>query len=666
MEPQRKTDAEASEKPLTPNTGPGIPGPGASLSFIDSSFLKVLDALPYYVFLIDEHHHIVLANQATRTALKVEPEDIIGGYCPQVVHGLDHYEGCPVDEAVKKGRTVEHEVFNEKVGRWFKTTAYPTDCRSADGGRIYYHTIEDIHDSKMAGEALLRERNLSDSIVSNMPAGIAFLDNEFVIRKTNATFMDFIDKYSSRPVTPAIGQSFFRVIPGSRAQLEDWFCRVRDSGQAETRLDFELKIGRRGERRTTHWNASVTPVFDQHNEVDGIILLTKNLTEHRLLEEQLITAQKMESVGRLAGGVAHDFNNLLTAIQGYTEFALGKISQDTHLRTDLEEVLRASNRASDLTRQLLLFSRNDPVDSHPLDIKETVGNLQKMLNRIIGEKYTLVTDLPADLWTLLADPTHLEQVIMNLVVNARDAMPQGGDIVIQAENMTVTTDVDPLRPDARPGRFVCLSVTDTGMGMDLETQSRIFDPFFTTKGPTEGTGLGLSVVHGIIAQHKGWIDVSSEPEKGSRFMVCLPVAAAAAEKGVDDQVPDKQDLGRGERVLLVEDDDAVRRLIEKILRDQGYNLAVAGSAEEAREVFAGSKDGFDLLVSDIILPGENGVSLANRLRQINPGLAVILTSGYDGGPEGLSQARADGFLLLQKPFSRSRLLQVVEEILIRE
>lgn len=667
MEPKRKTSTPEVGKPPHVNGGTAAPGAGASLPFIDSSFLQILDALPFYVFLIDEHHHIVLANKATRTALQVEPEDIVGGYCPQVIHGQDHYAGCPVDEAVKKGEAVEREVFNHKVGRWFKTTAYPTDCRSADGGRIFYHTIQDIHDSKTAVEATLREKMLSDSIVSNMPAGIAFLDREFVLRKTNATFVDFIEKYSPQSAGQVIGQSYFDLVPGSRAQLEDWFCQVRDTGKTETRLDFELRIDNNGNIRKTYWNISVTPILDQEGAVEGILVLANDLTEHRLLEEQLIKAQKMESVGRLAGGVAHDFNNLLTAIQGYTEFALGNINQDTHLRADLEEVLQASNRATDLTRQLLFFSHNEPVDSQPINLEKTVKNLLKMLDRIIGEEYSLVTDLPTDLWTVLADATHVEQVIMNLVINARDAMPGGGDIIIKAENMTVAEESELMHPQARPGRFVCLSVIDNGMGMDPETQSRIFDPFFTTKGPTEGTGLGLSVVHGIISQHQGWIDVSSVPEKGSRFMVCLPVTTTAAENEAGgENNPDKHGVSPGEKVLLVEDEDAVRRLMEKILRDKGYCLAVASSAEEASDIFAAANGEFDLLVSDIILPGENGFSLANRLRQRDPDLRVILASGYNSAPDSLSQAKENAYLMLQKPFTRSDLLQAVEDALIED
>ena len=636
---------------------------GASASFINTPLMQVMDALPHYVLLIDEHHHIVLANKATREALGVTPEEIIGGYCPQVVHGVSEYAKCPISEAVKKDAAVEYEVFNKKIGRWFKTCAYPTDWRSADGGRIYYHTIQDIHDAKSAEEATLREKKLSDSIVSNMPAGIAFLDRDFVLRKTNDTYAGFIHKYSPQVDSDIIGKSYFELMPGSRSQLESWFHQVRDTGEAETRMEFELTLNNGGKMRKTFWNTSITPAHDKNGEIDGIIVLSNDLTEHRVLEEQLIKAQKMESVGRLASGVAHDFNNLLTAIVGYTEIAMESPAADGHQKDSLREVLGASNRAADLTRQLLYFSHNEPVNSKPVNLKKTVVNLQKMLERIIGENYNLQTELPDDLWVVLADTTQIEQVIMNLVVNARDAMPDGGDIVITAENTVLDEETAIEHPSARSGKFVCLTVADRGTGINKETIDNIFEPFFTTKGPTEGTGLGLSVVYGIISQHKGWIDVDSTQGLGTRFMVCLPVTAEQEEIESREKDPVVFAGTPGRKVLLVEDEDVVRKLMEKILSDCGYDVTVASDAKTASEIFNNENGGFDLLLSDITLPGENGVIFANRLKKLKPSLPVVLASGYNSAQGSLAHINGNGYSMLQKPFTRNQLLKTIKDTL---
>lgn len=665
MKAEKKNSIPEELGPLENKSKTGANGSGASLSFINTSLMQVMDALPYYVMLVDEHHHIVLANKAVREALGVTPEEIIGGYCPQAVHGMTEYPHCPVTEAVIRSAPVEYEVYDEDHGRWFKTCAYPTDLRSPDGGRIFYHTIQDIHDSKAAEEETLREKKLGDSIVNNMPAGIAFLDREFLLRKTNNIYLGFIKSYFPEMDDDIIGKSYFDLIPGSRSQLESWFCHVRDTGESETRMEFELTINNDGKARKTYWNTSITPVHGKNGEIDGIIVLSNDLTEHRILEEQLIKAQKMESVGRLASGVAHDFNNLLTAIIGYTELAMESSAVDTHQHNTLKEVLDASHRAANLTRQLLFFSHNEPVNSKPINLKKTVSNLKKMLERIIGENYNLRTELPDDLWVVQADATQIEQVIMNLVVNARDAMPGGGDIVIAAENAVLEEDAVIEHPSARTGQFVCLTVTDMGIGISKEIMGKMFDPFFTTKGPSEGTGLGLSVVYGIISHHQGWIDVSSKQNTGSSFKVCLPANVNQEKIETQEIKPVEFSDNRGLKVLLVEDEDLVRKLMEKILRDSGYGVDVAANAEQATEIFNNEGGSFDLLLSDITLPGDNGIELADRLNEVQSGLKVVLTSGYNIAPGNLAHFNENNYSMLQKPFTRFQLLKTIEDALAK-
>ena len=390
----------------------------------------------------------------------------------------------------------------------------------------------------------------------------------------------------------------------------------------------------------------------------------EDITERKHLEEQLRQAQKMEAIGTLTGGVAHDFNNILTALQGNTELASMKVREDDPVARNLSEIRKGIERAARLTYQLLLFSRQQPMEMTILNLNGMVDELTKMLKRLIGEHISLTTKLAPGLWKVKGDFGTIEQVIMNLVVNARDAMPKGGTVSVRTRNVEVDEVFCSACEEARPGRFVCLSVRDSGVGIDPNIMDRIFDPFFTTKGLGVGTGLGLSVVYGIVKQHEGWITVDSAPGNGALFEVYLPaVSIEPEEKPQNATVSLEAFRGSGERILVVEDDEIIRELSAEMLSESGYAAFAAANAREALELFEKEGGNFDLLFCDVVLPDGRGPELSEQLLKRTPGLRVLFTSGYMNEESDWQAIQERGDPFLQKPYSPSDFLRAVRDAL---
>jgi len=367
-------------------------------------------------------------------------------------------------------------------------------------------------------------------------------------------------------------------------------------------------------------------------------------------------------VGRLAGGVAHDFNNLLTLINGYSESVLKALRPSDPLYPYAQEIKRAGEHAASLTNQLLTFSRKQVIQPRPLDMSTIVNDAERMLQRLIGEDIELVTTLDPLLGRVMADPDQIHQVIMNLVVNARDAMPEGGKLEITIKNVDVDKGSLDVHPDAIPGGYVLMTITDTGIGMDEDTLQRAFEPFFTTKQPGEGTGLGLSTVYGIVRQSGGWIHVQSEVGQGTSCKVYLPRIDTWS-------VPDRAEsdgakvLRGDETVLVVEDNEAVRRLTKTILKAYGYQVLEAGNSTEAFALEKEHSGEIHLLLTDVILPGMNGKSLSERLRALRPKLKVLFTSGYTADVIARRGVLQRDVAYLQKPFGPDSLAAKVREVL---
>jgi nitrogen-specific signal transduction histidine kinase len=391
-------------------------------------------------------------------------------------------------------------------------------------------------------------------------------------------------------------------------------------------------------------------------------LLAQDISERALMERQLRQAQKMEAIGQLAAGVAHDFNNILTVIQGHAGLLQNQIEAADPRAKSLAQISRASGRAATLIRQLLMFSRKQVMQFRHQDLNETLRHSVKMLKRLVGE-HVQIDFCPQDsIPTIHADSSMVEQIAMNLAVNARDAMPDGGRLLITTALKNLNRPPTPLDPEKREGDFICLTFTDTGTGMNPEVLNRIFEPFFTTKPIGKGTGLGLSTVFGIVRQHRGWLEVESEPGRGTTFRIFFGASRQPAEKS---SAALDTTLCRGrETILVAEDEEALREMVVQVLKIQGYSVLEATSGHHALEVWDLASQPIDLLITDMIMPGKiMGGELAQSLKAKCPGLKVIYTSGYSPGMAGKDISLLEGRNFLPKPYSIGKLAQFVRECL---
>jgi PAS domain S-box-containing protein len=405
-------------------------------------------------------------------------------------------------------------------------------------------------------------------------------------------------------------------------------------------------------------NAVVVRGSDSHPVMEGLIV---NITDRKLLETQLQQSRRMEAVGRLAGGIAHDFNNLLTIIKGYAELALNRPGTQAEVAADVHQIGNAAERASNLVRQLLAFGRKQVLQPKALDLNAIVVGMDKLLNRLMGAEIQMTTTCGANIGTVKADPAQVEQVIMNLVVNARDAMPNGGKLRIETANVELDANYARDHVSVKPGPYVMLAVSDTGVGMDTETQAHIFEPFYTTKGG-RGTGLGLSTVYGIVKQSGGYIWVYSEPGAGTTFKVYLPLVGERVE-AASLTLAESDDQKATETILLVEDEEAVRDLAQTILEAQGYSVLVADSAAHAEQLAVRGSQKIQLLLTDVVMPGGGGRELARRITARNPKIRVLFMSGYTDNVIAEGGVLEAGVAFLQKPFTPRALRQKVREAL---
>jgi PAS domain S-box-containing protein len=493
------------------------------------------------------------------------------------------------------------------------------------------------------------------SLFENMQEGYAYcrmlMENDvfkdFVYLNVNAAFERLTG------LTNVVGKKVTEVIPGIREtnpELFDIYGRVASTGNPER---FETYVDALG----IWFSVSVYCPARNH-----FVAVFDNVTERRKLEEQLRQSQKMEAVGRLAGGIAHDFNNLLLVINGYSEILLHHIGEKSSLRKDVEAIRQAGDRAASLTRQLLAFSRRQVLQPKMLDLNGLVADMGTMLRRLIGEDVEFRAVLGRELGIVKADPGQVEQVILNLVVNARDAMPGGGRLTVETANVFLDGDFASKHSYAAIGPHVLLAVSDTGVGMSEDTQARLFEPFFTTKEKGKGTGLGLSTVYGIVHQSQGYIHVDSEVGKGTTVKIYLP----RVEGAVEAFSPALPEAPKGsETVLVVEDESSVRELIVRVLSEKGYRMLCAAEGNEGLRIAGNHREPIDLLLTDMVMPRMGGRELANRLEAAMPGLKVLFMSGYTEDAVSHRGVLQVGLSFLQKPFTSDALVRKVRETLDR-
>jgi PAS domain S-box-containing protein len=523
-----------------------------------------------------------------------------------------------------------------------------------DDGKPRYATgtCQDITDRRVADQQLRDSKERIRRIVDYSNDAVLLSDG-----RGKVTFASpVIERITGYSAEEFLHLNFFeQVHAADRQKLKDFSERVFASPGVPLRSQYRIR------RKDEEWVwIEVTATNWRHEPAIGSIVANlRDVSERVSLEEQLNHATKMEGIGRLAGGVAHDFNNLLTAITGYAQLLEARLAHDSVLEAHAQRIIDAAGRATDLTRQLLAFSRKQILQPVVLDINARVKGMESLLLHIIGEDIELKTVLAADLRPVRADPSQVDQVIMNLAVNARDAMPRGGRLLIETENVHLDESYTATRPDVVAGKHVQISVTDNGVGMDAATRSRVFEPFFTTKGPGKGTGLGLATVYGIVRQSGGHIWLYSEPSAGTVFKIYIP--ASDGTPAVTAPARDALPAGGTETVLVAEDEDAVRQLVGEVLTQAGYKVISAPNGHKALEMAQGVP--VELLLTDVVMPGMSGATLARQVQAMSPQIKVIFMSGYTDEAIVDHGMLIEGIEFLQKPFSPAVLLRRVRHVL---
>ncbi len=591
------------------------------------------------------------------------------GYSYDSLHGKHLWEiGCFRDIAASKNAfnvlqekeyiRYEHLPLRSKHGHVVEVE-FISNAYLVDGVKVIQCNIRDISVRTGIERALKESEKKTRAILDNIGIGVALIGPEMEVLELNRRMREWF------PLVDLEGRPacYHAICDPRRDKICD-DCPAQKTFRDGAVHEAAMQKPHAGKMRD--YRIVSSPIFNSSGEVAAVIEMVDDVTERLSLEFQLVQAQKMEAVGRLAGGVAHDFNNILTVIQGYAELALFKLDEFDPLHEDIREILKAANRSAELTRQLLAFSRKQTIAPKVIDLNETVEPMLNMLRRMIGENVELAWLPDSDLWKVKMDPAQIDQILANLCVNARDAIADVGKITIKTGMATF----DKTRFDGNsgfaPGDFVVLTIGDNGCGMDGKTIEKLFEPFFTTKAVGRGTGLGLSTVYGIVRQNEGFVKVRSEPDKGSIFKLYLPrhrgEAVDPRKKASVSGIP----KGRSETVLIVEDDVKVLKLTRTMIERLGYVALTASTVDEATRLVEKHSGKIDLLITDIVMPEMNGRDLAERLLRIKPNLKILFMSGYTSDVITRRGVLEEGVCFVQKPFQTKDLAEKMCEALGRE
>ena len=649
-------------------------------------FRQVIDINPSFIFVKDREGRFVLVNQAAAKTYSLQPEEIVGKTDFELNPSKEDAEAYRRDDldVLNSGREkfIRDETHTNDAGevRWYETTKRP--IRDASGQATHLLGVAtDITERKQAQESLAYESNLLRTLIDVLPDCIYVKDtaSRFLIANIAVGHLMGADRTED-----LVGKTDFDFFPPElAAQYYTDEQIIMQSGQALVNQE-EPTVGPTNVRR---WlSTTKVPLRNSEGKIIGIVGMGRDITERKQAEEELRKykdhleeqveerttelmrseqslrqSQKMEAIGTLSGGVAHDFNNLLTVILGYNSMILD-VAQDRELRSYALQISAASERAATLTRQLLAFSRRQVLQPKVLDLNSLLLNLDKMLQRLIGEDIEMVTVPAQYLGSIKADPGQIEQVIMNLVVNARDAMPEGGKLTMESGNVDFDETYTSEHTDVVAGRYVMLAITDTGIGMDADSLARVFEPFFTTKAIGRGTGLGLSTVYGIVKQSGGSISVYSEPGRGTCFKIYLPRVDETPEARQNQSAFVASDRGT-ETILLVEDDRQVRELAQFILTGCGYSVLEADGPIIGTSLCEQHVGTIHLLLTDVVMPGISGRELAKQIVAQRPDIKVLYMSGYTNNAIVHQGVLDTGTFFLPKPFTPASLAAKVREVL---
>jgi len=627
---------------------------------------QVIDANPQLVFVKDWDGRFVLANQAVADIYDTTVDALIGKTDEDFNSNAAEVRAfLEADREVIFSRHTktmpEEQVTDARTGeaRWFHTVKVP--LAGADGRlRQMLGVSTDISARRRVKEELQRTTEELRALFDASPLAICSLTSDGRVRSWNRAAESMFG-WTAKEIAGS-------ALPNIPPDLRDEHERLRNRVLAGAPFaNFETRRVRK-DGQSIEVSLSTAPLYDTAGAIRGVVGMYADIRDRKGLEAQFRQAQKMEAVGRLAGGMAHDFNNLLTVIKTTAEFLLADLDGKDSRRADVAEIRDAADRAAHLTRQLLAFSRQQVHRPRVLDLNVLITQLEPMIRRLVEENIDVAVRLAPGLDRVTADPNQLDQVILNLVVNARDAMAQGGTLILETSNVVLDEDFPRSHLNARPGPHVLLTVTDTGHGMDAATQARIFEPFFTTKPVGQGTGLGLATVYGIVQQSGGHIWVYSEVGQGTTFKIYLPQGAALEEEPLQTPPsPQRRDSDALARtILLVEDDPAVRGAVRRLLEREGYGVLQASNGREALAVLAQSSGAVDLVLSDMVMPEMSGLEFRHRLRELHLPVPVLLMSGYSeetitrlGSPESLHP-------LIEKPFTVEEILQKIKRMLAVE
>jgi PAS domain S-box-containing protein len=525
-------------------------------------------------------------------------------------------------------------------------------------GRLisYDGLISDITERKKAEDSLRKSENKYRTLLEHLPQKIFYKDRNSVYISCNKNYANDL----RINLDEIIGKTDYEFFP--KELVEKYRADDKRLMNLDRTEEMEEKYVLDGKEYFVH--TIKTPIKDDKGNTIGVMGIFRDITEHKKLEDQLRHAQKMEAIGTLAGGIAHDFNNILNVIMGFGSIVMDMLGDDHVAKGHMKEVIVAAERAVHLTKRLLLFSRKAVAEFKPVDVNEMIINMEKMLSQIIGEDINFVTDLMGAKAMVMADAGQMEQVLINLATNARDAMPKGGKLTISTEIKEVDDAYIAVYGYGKTGTYALISVTDTGTGMDAETQEKIFEPFFTTKGVGEGTGLGLAIAYGIIKQHDGYIKVYSKEGKGTTFKILLPVIEEAKARGqeIEAAVPAK---GGTETILVAEDDAALRKLAKIVLESSGYTVITAEDGEEAITKYMGNRDKIQLVVLDMIMPKKSGKEAYDEIKKISPDVKALFASGYTMDIITKKELLGEDMEIVVKPIPSKDLLRKVREILDR-